>query len=265
MKRYILYIILCSLTLGVTAQAAPKNGVTVDCGTWYTLSAQPYEDYHFVEWNDGSKDSVRYIEATANASYIAFFASNCAEWANWPVVALYDWLLMLNITEINAKGYFFKPNNVTWYRVIGEPDSPTDERKDDEVVGHGFYLTLAKNFWGTGDYYAVVDVSVNATAQLCTDVMRSVIVHYAGTPHRQQLALLPNATTLGGQIKLVGLDPSEQTTIQVYSSAGQLMDTFTSTDEAEYMLTAAGVSGCFYVRVSSPTIETVLKYLVFAK
>ena len=95
--------------------------------------------------------------------------------------------------------------------------------------------------------------------------MRSVIVHYAGTPHRQQLALLPNATTLGGQIKLVGLDPSEQTTIQVYSSAGQLMDTFTSTDEAEYMLTAAGVSGCFYVRVSSPTIETVLKYLVFAK
>ena len=265
MKRYILYIILSTFSLGVMAQANPAGGVRMDCGTWLTLSAQAYEDYHFVEWNDGVTDSVRQVEVTQDATYIAYFAANCAEWANWPVVALYDWLLMLNITEINAKGYFFGPDDVKWYRVVGEPDKPSDSAKDDETVGHGFYLTLAKNFKGTGDYYAEVDVSVNSAAQLCTDVMRSVIVHYSGTPNNQQLCLLPNSTTLGGQMKLVGLDPNEETTIQVFSSTGHLVDTFISTGETTFMLRAAGVSGCYHVRVSSPTIETVLKYLVYAK
>ncbi len=257
---------MCALSIGAFAKEG--SGATmhqIECGQWFTIAATPYQDYHFVEWSDGSKDSLRQIEATENATYIAYFAANCAEWANWPVVQLYDWLIMLNITEINAQGYFFRPQDVTWYRVIGEPDLPTAEIQDDEIVGEGFYLTLDRNLWGTGDYYAVVDVSINAAAQLCTDLMQSVLVHYAGSPQRRQLALLPNATILGGQMKLVGLDPNEETTIQVFSSTGQLMDTFSSFGEATYILNAAGVSGCFYVHVSSPTVETVLKYLVFAK
>lgn len=264
MKRYILYTLLL-LGLGVAAQAAPTGGVAVECGKWFTLSAHPYEDYHFVEWSDGSKDSVRQLEATEDAHYIAYFAANCAEWANWPVVALYDWLLMLNIKEINAQGYYFDPKDVTWYRVAGEPDLPSDEIKNDEVVCTGYYLTLAKDLQGTGDYYAIVDVSVNSSAQLCTDVMRSVIVHYAGTQNSPKLCLLPNATHLGGQMKLVGLNPAERTTIYVYSSTGQLVERFTSIGESTFMLRAAGVSGCYQVHVSSPTIDTILKYVVYAK
>ena len=76
---------------------------------------------------------------------------------------------------------------------------------------------------------------------------------------------MPNATGYGGIIKVVGLDPTEETTMYVYSSTGQLMDTFTSTDELTFQLQAAGVSGCYYVRVVSPTVDTVLKYVVFAK
>ena len=265
MKRYILYIILCSLSLGVSAQADPVGGVTMRCGTWFTLSAKAYEDYHFVEWNDGSTDSVRYEEATENKTYIAYFAANCAEWANWPVIALYDWLLMLNVSAINEMGYYFNPENVTWYRVTGEPDKPSDVSPDDQPVGEGYYLTLARNLSGTGDYYAQVDVSANASAQLCTDVMRSVIVHYAGSPNGSELHLLPNATKMGGEMKLVGLNPMEQTTIRVYSSTGQLIETHTTTNEPSYVLRAAGVSGCYHVHVSSPTIETVLKYMVYSK
>lgn len=265
MKRYILYILLFSLSLGVSAQADPNGGVRMECGTWFTLSAQPYEDYHFVEWSDGSKDSVRFLEATENKTYIAYFAANCAEWANWPVATLYDWLIMLDVKKINELGYFFKPEDVTWYRVVGEPDAPADEVKDDAVVGRGFYLTLAKNFWGTGDYYAIVDVSVNATAQLCTDVMRTILIHYAGGAKKQELCLLPNAVNAGGQMKLAGLDPNEQTTIRVYSSAGQMIDSYICEGETTFMLQAAGTSGCYYVHVSSPTYDTVLKYVVYAR
>ena len=264
MKR-ILYIALCLLSLGGMARAIPSGGASIECGTWLELSAHAQEDYHFVEWSDGNTDSLRQIEVTGDATYIAYFAANCAEWANWPVVALYDWLLMLNIKEINARGYYFNPQDVTWYRVVGEPDLPTDDSKDDEYVCSGYYLTLAQNLRGTGDYYAMVDVSVNASAQLCTDVMRSVLIHYAGTPGQQQLCLLPNATSLGGQIKLVGLDPTEQATICVYSSTGQLLDNLTTIGEPYYMLRAASISGCYYVHVCSPTIDTVLKYIVYAK
>ena len=72
MKRYILYIILSTFSLGAMAQASPAGGVRVNCGAWYTLSAQAYEDYHFVGWNDGSTDSVRTLEAISDATYIAY-------------------------------------------------------------------------------------------------------------------------------------------------------------------------------------------------
>ena len=264
MKRYILYIILSTLSLGVMAQANPAGGVRMDCGTWFTLSAHAYEDYHFVEWNDGSKDSVRYLEVTADATYIAFFAANCPDWNNWPVQTIHDWLLRLNVEEINAAGYYFGPNDVTWYRVVGEPDSP-DGEGDDIMVGKGYYLSIDRNFLGIGDYYAVVDVSVNAKAQLCGDVMRSVLVQYAGTGTDHTLALMPNATTPGGDIKLDGLDPTEISYIMIYSSAGHLMDELHVTGEPAYVLQAAGVSGCYYVKVLSPTMDVVLKYIVYAR
>ena len=263
MKRLV-NTILCVLCLGIAAQAAPVGGSTYDCGTWLQLSATPYDGYHFVEWSDGNKDSLRHVEVTGHATYIAFFAETC-ENPSLPVVALYDWLIMLNMREIQDLGYSFNPTDVTWYRVVGEPDDLNGNPADDQKVCNGFYLTLAKNLKGTGDYYAKVNNVANPSAQLCSDVLRSVLVHFSGSPRSNDIRLLPNATGYGGIIKVVGLDPTEETTMYVYSSTGQLMDTFTSTDELTFQLQAAGVSGCYYVRVVSPTVDTVLKYVVFAK
>ena len=264
MKRFILYIFLSTFCLGVMAQANPAGGVTVDCGTWLTLSAIPHEDYHFVEWNDGAKDSIRQVEVTADALYIAYFAENCVELPNLPVVTLYDWLIMLNINEIHDRGYYFNPNDVTWCRVVGEPDK-AGEDGDDEQVCKGYYLTLDKNLWGTGDYYAQIDILLESPVTLCSDVLRSVLVHFAGPNPNRQLALLPNGARMGGQLKLVGLDPNEETTLQVFSSAGQLVNTFTTSGEPTFMFPAGVVSGCYHVRVTSPSVDAVLKYIVYAK
>jgi len=54
----------------------------VECGSWFTLSAQSYDDYHFVEWNDHNTDAVRQIQVNEDATYVAFFAANCEEYAN---------------------------------------------------------------------------------------------------------------------------------------------------------------------------------------
>ena len=256
---------LCLLGLRAMAQTIPSGGAAVECGTWLQLTATPREDFHFVEWSDGNTDSLRLIEVTADATYIAYFAANCTELPNLPVVALYDWLIMLNIKEIHQMGYYFNPTDVTWYRVVGEPDDPNGLVGDDEQVTTGYYLTLAQDLRGTGDYYAQIDIAITSSVELCSDVLRSVLVHYAGTEANPAIRLLPNATTLGGQMKLIGLNPEEETNVQIYSSAGQLMETFHTTGEPVYMLQAASVSGCYHVHVTSPTVDTVLKYVVYAK
>ena len=265
MKRFILNIVCSLFCLGVMAQANPAGGMTVNCGTWITLCATPHEDYHFVEWSDGNTDSLRQVEVTADVAYIAYFAENCVDLPDLPVVTSYDWLIMLNMKKIHELGFYFNPEDVTWYRVINEPDKKDEPLGDDETVCKGYYLTLDKNLWGTGDYYAQIDITLDSPVTLCSSVLRSVIVHFAGSDPNRQLALLPNGTRMGGQIKLVGLNPAEETTLHVFSSTGSLVNTFTVSGETAFSFPAGIVSGCYHVHVQSPTVDTVLKYIVYAR
>lgn len=254
--------IVCTLFAGfLFAGNAGTSGV-YECGTWLQLVATPFDDYHFVEWSDGNVEPVRTVEVNEDAIYIAYFAANCEEYANWPVVALYDWLLMVNVSAIYGMGYYISPANVTWYRVVGEPDDMHNAfPQDDQVVIRGsYYLTLAKNLQNTGNYYAVVDVS-NAQGMLCDGLMRTVIINYSNGSKAPQLSLLPNYASPGQQIKLIGLNPNEETTVQVFSATGQLVRTFVCED-TQLVFPAEYTAGCYQVKVSSPSINQVLKYLV---
>ena len=259
MKR--LLSIISILCLCVHLQAEVRTGVP--CGEWLTLEAHPFPDYVFVQWSDGNTDSIRSIQVNEDAMYIAFFAARCEEYANWPVIALYDWVLMLNVSAINEKGYYISPANVTWYRAVGEPDDMHDMfPQDDQIVAQGtYYLTLDKSLKGTGNYYAIVDVS-DAQGQLCDGLMRTVIINYSGSEEQApQVRLISNCARSGQQLKLVGLVPDETTTIQVYSTAGQLIRTFTCED-AQFLFAAEAAAGCYHVRVASPSVRQMLKYLV---
>lgn len=254
--------IVCTLFAGfLFAGNAGTSGV-YECGTWLQLVATPFDDYHFVEWSDGNVEPVRTVEVNEDATYIAYFAANCEEYANWPVVALYDWLLMVNVSAIYGMGYYISPANVTWYRVVGEPDDMHNAfPQDDQVVIRGsYYLTLAKNLQNTGNYYAVVDVS-NAQGMLCDGLMRTVIINYSNGGKVPQLSLLPNYASPGQQIKLIGLNPNEETIVQVFSATGQLVRTFVCED-TQLVFPAEYIAGCYQVKVSSPSINQVLKYLV---
>lgn len=261
MKR--LLNILFSITICLNTQAVVVENVS--CGDWITIEAQPFEDYAFVKWSDGNTDAVRSIQVNEDATYIAYFAAMCEEYANWPVVALYDWLLMINVQAIKDMGYYISPANVTWYRVVGEPDDMQDAvfpQDDQVVVTNSLYLTLDKNLQNTGNYYAVVDVS-NAQGMLCDGLMRTVIINYSGSGsnHVPEIKLLPNTARPGQQLKLVGLYPNETTTIQVFSMAGQLVRTY-SCEETEFLFPAEYTAGCYQVRVTSSSVNQVLKYLV---
>ena len=260
MKRILFILSVLCLCLCVRAEVKTD----VPCGSWITIAAHPFPDYVFVKWSDGNTDSIRSIQVNEDAKYIAFFAAQCEEYANWPVIALYDWLLMVDVSAINKKGYYISPANVTWYRVVGEPDDMHDVfPQDDQVVAEGsYYLTIDQNLQGTGNYYAIADVS-SAEGMLCDGLMRTVIVNYSSSEQAapQQVKLLSNCARPGQQMKLVGLMPDETTMIYVYSSAGQLMRTF-SCEEAQFAFPAEAAAGCYHVRVLSPSVSQVLRYLV---
>lgn len=214
MRRWALYIVFL-WTLG--AAAAELTGVP--CGATVRLRATAPAGWHFDHWSDGSRDSVYLVEVYSDLHLIAYFAESCEDFS-LPAVALYDRLIMLDMRSIQALGYFFEPNQVTWYRVKGLPD-PLDDGSGgssstdppDEELGTGYYITLEQNLVGTGSYYALVDMSINASGQLCA-TMRSQLVLFSASASAapsarkilrdQHLFILRDGkmyNALGGQVK----------------------------------------------------------------
>lgn len=249
----------------VSLIGAQPQYMQVDCGSWITLTATPFEDYYFIRWSDGNTDSVRSVQVDEDAAYIAFFGERCREAASWPVVALYDWLLMLNVNAINQDGYFFGPENVNWYRVVGEPDDFSNgQTQDDQLVVTGsYYLTLNQNLQGTGDYYAIVDISSNPSGRICTDYMRSMIVHYSSvnSPARRPI-LLPSVSPAGSTIRLVGLAENELTTITVMSYQGQRIRSVQTIGTDTYMLATEPIPGVYLLQVESASVSSSIKFIL---
>lgn len=233
------------------------------CGTWYELRATPMDDWHFDHWSDGDTSAVRQVEVLGDAHYIAFFAPNCGDYPALPVVALYDWLIMLDMRSINAKGYYFGEEDVTWYCVRGAPDKLTDGASaDDERVGIGYSLTIDQSFKGTGDYYASVDVSSSPSGVLCTDLMRSLIVHYASTTSNASPLLEPTMVRPNESQRLLRLNPDYPAMVTIYDIAGHRLECLEAKETDRLILYAQPVPGCYQVVVQNGDIQTVLRYIV---
>jgi hypothetical protein len=255
-KRRLLYILFLAL-------AVPIGAIEVPCGTWIELRATAVEDWHFVHWNDGDTSAVRQVEVLGNAHYTAYYAPNCKD-PVLPVVALYDWLVMLDIKTINAAGYYFGENNVSWYRVKGAPDTFKDDATgDDEPMGTGFYLTIDQSFLGTGDYYAAVDMSADPSGELCGSVLRSEIVHYVSTtPAAVPPVLEPTVVRPNESQRILRLNPHAPTTVTVYDIAGHRLQTLSADGVERMSLQAEGGAGCYQVVVQNGDQRTVLRYIV---
>lgn len=255
------YCILLALGIVLCGRAASIEAL---CGEWYELRATPMEDWHFDHWSDGDTSAVRQVEVLGDAHYIAFFAPNCGDYAALPVVSLYDWLLMLDVRTIQAKGYFFGEQNVTWYRVRGAPDKiDGSSGKDDERMATGYYLTIDQSFKGTGDYYAIVDVSGSPSGLLCTGLMRSELVRYTSSLAPPKLPMLePTIVRPNEPQRLMQLNPDHPTTATIYDMSGHRLQTLTAEGAERMLLQAAHVAGCYQVVVQNGEQRTVLRYIV---
>lgn len=264
--RYI-FIILCSWAS--IASAVATDQVSVTCGDWVTIQATAFEGFRFTHWSDGDTSALRTMQVFEDATYTAFFAVVCDEYANWPVVALYDWLMMLNVKYINdSLGYYFGPEQVTWYQVVGEPDdlSNPDTWNDVPVVKGSYYLTLDQNLKGTGDYYALIDVSSTSSGHLCSGYMCSELVRYSsgsmgGGPMKGP-QLMPTVAKTCETIRLVGLQVNELTDITIYDPNGRRVSVMQSEGEHTVVIETDFMPGCYLVKVDSPSGHYSLKFIL---
>ena len=255
-------LVLCTL---YSVLCTPVRAIDVVCGTWLELRATSVEDWHFEHWSDGDTDSIRLIEITSDTTLYAHFAPNCGDYSALPVISLYDWLLMLDVSSIQAKGYLFKESNVTWYRVRGVPDKLDEGASaDDEMIAKGCYLTIDKSFVGTGDYYAIVDVSDSPTGVLCSGLMRSELVHYTSSEKatKKTPVLEPTMVRSAEEQRLLYLDPVYATEVKIYDMAGRCLQSLTAYGVERLSLRAASVAGCYQVVVWNGEDRYVLRYIV---
>lgn len=256
-------LIILSLLLALSGFALELT--QVPCGEVLTFCATPMPGYNFAGWSDGEEDSCRAVQVYSDTVLVAYFESTCGTHADLPVVARYDWLLMLDAKAVREMGYGVDENRVKWYRIVGEPDDVgnPDALRDDEYLSTGLYLTIDRNLSGTGDYYCVLEGAVEGNG-LCTGVLRSRIVHYASAeaPARE-LRLLPTITHPGQAIHLTGLDPGIATHVRVFYVTGQRLAEYTDVHASELWIEeTVGVQGCYEVCVDEEGEVTVLRYIV---
>lgn len=274
MRKSIRYILLLCCSFASIGSILADQQTIVQCGDKVTLIATPLEGYQFEHWSDGDENAERTIQVFEDVTYIAYFSRKCEEYANWPVVALYDWLMMLNVKYINdSLGYYFGPEQVTWYQVVGEPDdlSNPDSWNDIPVINGSYYLTLGQNLTGTGDYYALIDVSSNSSGHLCSGYMCSELISYSSgsisgddnmnAPSRAP-KLMPSVAKSGEVIRLTNLEVNELTDITIYDPNGRRVSMMQTEGEHTVVIDTDFMPGCYLVKVDSPTGHFSLKFIL---
>ena len=177
MNRFV-SILLMSACFCASCIGNTRAGDMYECGTWFRLQAKALDDYHFIAWSDGDVNAEREIEVLSDIVLVAYFAADCKEYVNLPLV-LKNNTLMLELDSIAEMDYYLTEADVSWYRVVDEVDDiyQDDFPQNDIFVCHGYALH-SETTLPQGYYYAVVQLS-DSQGRLCSDRMRSVVAEWS--------------------------------------------------------------------------------------
>ena len=161
-------------------------------------------------------------------------------------------LLTVDLKYINdTLGLDVAEDEVTWYLVV--------EGADDIEQGKGYYLTTED---GTplpaGEYYALISYQ-GKTGGECDLILQTIIL-IVETQVGPLLA--PTVANPNELLRLLHLDANTTSTISIYSSTGQMLDTFQVKDAKEISFEAAHTAGYYIVEVQTESDKVSLRYVV---
>ena len=160
-------------------------------------------------------------------------------------------LLTVDVKYIkDTLGLEIAADEVTWYLENGA---------NDIEQGKGFYLTTEDGEpLPAGQYYAQINY-LGKTAGECDKVLRTIIL-VVETQVGPSLA--PTVAQPNELIRLLNLDASVVSTISIYSSTGQQLESFQIKDANETSFKAAHVAGYYIVEVQTESGKVSLRYVV---
>ena len=169
-------------------------------------------------------------------------------------------VFLLHLNDFATKfGWTPTPEEVTWYKVVNEKD--TGIPVDDALVGTGHsYNEPDGSIIKPGEYYAIIVRNELTNPDECQTTMRTVVLTSGVVALSPQL--IPNIARPNENLKLINLNPNEVTEIHVYSTTGELMNTYVAEQVAEFMFNAAHASGYYMVDVKTVDGKTTLRYVV---
>ena len=158
-------------------------------------------------------------------------------------------LLMVHKNNIDSiTGWDIQEEHVTWYQVVTEGE--------DEQKGIGYYLTNEGEPL-VGEYYALITIPTDDDCSLIGRTNTLVCEAPTGAPQ-----LMPSLAQPEELIRVINLNPTEKTTIRVYTSDGVLLSSELISGEATYRMKAAHEPGYYLVEVRTEEGKTTLRYIV---
>ena len=167
-----------------------------------------------------------------------------------------DRLLMIDRRDINENmpGWRLEEDEtdlVQWYK----ESSPKDI-----FLGYGFYFTKADgSVLDAGTYYATVELPASEGAKCGA---RGETNHYVVKGANNAPALMPSLVRPGEDIRVVNLNPEEQTTIRVYTTEGLNKGSYTVRGEESFTIKAGYEHGFYLVEIVSENDKSTLRYIV---
>ena len=189
---------------------------------------------------------------TYTATYTSTPIENKEACKNAPSINKYDWLLMLDVNELNKQGYSFTEQDVTWYKII--------DGGDDQQVGSGFSYTVDQSLMGTGSYYALINLPKQTKNVGCKGVYSTKVYEFSGNS-QQKVMLVPSIVAPKSAVSIINL-PKEDVTISVYNQLGKLYCMIKSNGEDKVEFISQELSGNYFVEVQSLSEKTTLRYIV---
>ena len=141
-------------------------------------------------------------------------------------------------------------DEVTWYLENGD---------NDIEQGQGYYLTTED---GTplpaGQYYAIINYQGKNSTE-CDVILQTItlVVETQVDP-----LLIPTVARPSELIRLLNLDADATSTVSIYSSTGQQLESFQIKDAKETSFEAAHVAGYYIVEVQTESDKVSLRYVV---
>ena len=189
---------------------------------------------------------------------------NTLEMKDVPAVSKYgERILLINLQRIEEEfGWDVAEEDVIWYQVVGEIDKYADPNAvmDDKLVAVGYYCTSED---GTplqaGQYYARINHEPVSTDD-CGGILQTILLSFIKPNAAPMLA--PSVVKPSEVIRLMNLDPTTVSSVNVYSASGELLESFQVAETYDTMFNAAHMAGYYIVEVQTESDKVTLRYIV---